>query len=150
MEKFPDVQVNRDTTKCVICKKPFELGHKLLELHVIAGIDSYKRVHVSEFVEYGHFNCFNEEQERESPLLKPPTNETIEKLRPTIPAHLCKICKNPLKRGERIVLLYVVLGGGIDPETNAPGIMCSNEFESAHAKCNDPKLDIGEVLIVGG
>lgn len=146
MGKFSDVKVERDKTFCKVCKKYFELNDRLIEIHVVAGVDNL--VHVSDEIEYGHMNCLNNKIIIESPIRRAPTSEEIMDVIIN-PSHICKICKAPFKREDRITIAYVVIGKGVDPDTKAPGIMCSDQFEAVHIKCNDPKLDIGGILHLG-
>lgn len=59
----------------------------------------------------------------------------------------CGGCDTTFRRGDRVLPVYVVLRIGVDPETKRPAAECSEEHEHYHARCNDPQLVNGKLII---
>lgn len=148
MANFPDVTIRENRLNCLVCGKLFKNGEALTEIQIIAGIEDNYLIHVSGTVEYGHSRCVTGNEEKAvaySHLLKP-TKETARAVMAKTPSHICKFCKKTLNREDRIIIAFTIEGSAIDPVTKMPGLLCSQDFESAHVRCNDPKLTLGSYL----
>ena len=51
------------------------------------------------------------------------------------------------RRGDRVMPVYVVLAVRKDPETGRMSSECAEEHEHYHARCDDPQLVNGRILL---
>ena len=57
------------------------------------------------------------------------------------PAHQCLTCGKVYAPGDRIVMVFRVLGIRKDPDDKMPGVECGDEWETTHLSCADPKAN---------
>lgn len=149
---FPDVPVRTDKRTCAGCRKPLGVGDRIVEVKIVAGV-GHSPQHFREVVwasdyansEVGHADCKNPRMAgkrnrimisgREGTAV---ANEAIVRARSSDTQCVC--CEKKYKRGDRIVTLFIVEGGMIDPETRAPTVRCSGDYEAAHYRCDDPQM----------
>lgn len=60
----------------------------------------------------------------------------------------CAKCRKLFKAGERLVVVHIVMETGFNPATREMGAWLSEEFELAHAMCENPSLE-GQIIGVG-
>lgn len=153
---FPDVVRRIDYETCVKCRRLFTRGDALLQIWVVAGVGPHPQTGrltpwLMDDPLFGHGVCDNR------PLVvgqvDVPRNRLVPmpsaELRARTPDYQCRRCQQKLKRGDCILTVVRVEGIVVDPSTKFPGVQCSTEWESLHADCHDPTLDLGGPLIVG-
>lgn len=63
-------------------------------------------------------------------------------LQQRIPATSCAKCRRPFGPGDRAMMVFIVQKAGLNPRNpREMGVMVGEEFEMAHAQCDDPRLD---------
>lgn len=153
---FPDIARRTGDHQCAKCKKIFARGDRLQPIYLVAGVgahDGRERSWIQDEEERGHYDCANPTLivVRAAPPVSRyalPTEKALEELRPRTPDHSCANCRKRLKRGDRLVMCFLVQGVQIDPQTNAPGTVITPEHEFAHVSCTDPDLSIGEGALI--
>lgn len=151
MDSFPEVTPTTGKGFCAKCKLVLKAGDVIHAVKIVAGVGKHPQgwgecVYVSDFEELVHADCADT-------FLKAPHIEIIrgtlradkdmQQLRARTPDYMCARCHKRLVREDRIALVLIVEGIGIDPETQARGIQCSPEFESVHIDCRDRTLTGG-------
>lgn len=61
----------------------------------------------------------------------------------------CAKCRKPFKAGDRVAVVHIVIKSGFNPANRETGAWLSEEFELAHALCENPALE-GQLIVVGG
>ena len=140
---------------CARCRKSFQAQDRVKPIYIVTGIGPHpmrpgtKTVFLAELNEHIHHRC--EDPSLVSfhppqiiiPRTKIMTERNLAEIRPDTPDYVCRFCYKQYKRGDRIEMLYIVLGSSIDPDSGHPAVECSSEYETAHPFCNDPDLSIG-------
>ena len=70
-------------------------------------------------------------------------------LHPRHDSSICAKCRKPFKAGERVIVVHIVMKSGFNPANRETGAWLSEEFELAHAMCDNPGLD-GQIIALGG
>lgn len=132
----------RPTTICIVCDRPLAVGDALKQVWVYAGVrDGVAQVEAE--AEAAHLSCsrpgftwaFTDRNRR---TLK----ETSRMPLPArAPAHQCLTCGKVYEPGDRIVMIFRVLGIRKDPGDGMPGVECGDEWETAHLSCSDTKAN---------
>lgn len=60
----------------------------------------------------------------------------------------CAKCRKSFKAGDRVVVVHIVMKAGFNPASRETGAWLSEEFELAHAMCENPALE-GQILGIG-
>jgi hypothetical protein len=71
---------------------------------------------------------------------------------PLTPRHgtdRCAKCRKPFKKGDRVTMIFIIQSTGFNPTTREVGSWLGEEFELAHAMCEDTSLS-GTLIIPGG
>ena len=61
----------------------------------------------------------------------------------------CAKCRKPFKAGDRVVVVHIVMKAGFNPANRETGAWLSEEFELAHAMCDNPALE-GQIIGFSG
>lgn len=143
---FSDVLDRLPAGICVRCRRPIEDGHGLVQVLTAAGVgpglDSGRTVYINDVAEAAHLECAR-------PALTLSVSAVPRtKLKPGDPAHVpitspdyqCVRCGKVYARADRFVQVYRAEGVALDPTTKAPGLRCSEGYETAHLDCADPRM----------
>lgn len=146
MISFPDVPVRTGSDTCVGCRNTFVPGDRQALVKIVAGIGPHPRtgrrvIYLSddEHSEYAHISCVGA---RRKPVIERVSDGAV---RDTDTR--CGGCDMPFRRGDRVLPVYVVLAVRKDPETNRPAAECAEEHEHYHARCDDPQLVNGRLIV---
>ena len=141
---------------CVRCRLPIHDDHAVVQVLTAAGIGpgpgTGRTVHINELAEAAHLDCAK-------PALTL-TGRVISRTRlkpgdpPPVPAkspdYQCVRCGKTYERGDRFIQVYRAEGIAIDPSTKAPGLRCSDGYETSHLDCSDPKTKgEGAIMLIG-
>ncbi len=153
---FQDVPDRLPSGICVRCRLPVQATHALVQVLTAAGIGpgagTGRTVHINEVAEAAHLECAKPALAltlREVPRtrLKPGDPAPVSA---KAPEYQCVRCGKTYERGDRFVQVYRAEGIAVDPSTKAPGLRCSDGYETAHLDCADPKQKgEGAILILG-
>lgn len=61
----------------------------------------------------------------------------------------CAKCRKLFKAGDRVIVVHIVMKTGFNAANRETGAWLSEEFELAHAMCDNPALE-GQIIGVGG
>ena len=153
---FDDVTDRLPSGVCVRCRLPINDAHAVVQVLTAVGVGpglGYGRtVYVNDVAEAAHLDCAKPAltlTAREIPRtrLKPGDPPPV----PTkSPDYQCVRCGKTYERGDRFTQVYRAEGIAIDPETKAPGLRCSDGYETAHLDCSDPQIKgEGAILLIG-
>lgn len=59
----------------------------------------------------------------------------------------CGGCDKVYRRGDRVLPVFVVVDVRVDPETGRHAAVCAEEHEHYHARCDDPQLVNGRLIV---
>lgn len=158
LTKFPEVHPRVRPDTCLRCHAIFQVGDRVTQIWIVAGIgehpNTYRKVpYLGDIPEFGHIACkdksLNIATEGLITVPRQSLKQTnLDPLRPRVPEYQCAICKKSVVREDRVVPVVAVIGIGIDPETNLPAAMCSDEYEVVHFDCKDPSLKLGGTIVL--
>lgn len=69
-------------------------------------------------------------------------------LHPRHGTNICAKCRKPFKAGDRAMMVHIIMQTGFNGSTREVGSWFSEEFELAHAMCDNPALE-GQIITVG-
>lgn len=69
-------------------------------------------------------------------------------LHPRHGTNICAKCRKPFKKGDRAMMVHIIMDTGFNPSNREVGAWLSEEFELAHAMCDNPALE-GQIIGVG-
>ena len=116
------------------------------------GTDTGRTVYINELAEAAHFDCALPAltltaREIQRTRLKPGDPSTVPA---KAPEYQCVRCGKTYERGDRFIQVYRAEGIALDPTTKAPGLRCSDGYETAHFDCADPKVNgSGSIILLG-
>lgn len=146
MISFTDVPVRTDTATCAVCYELFKPKDRGVIVKIVAGLGPHPRtgkrvVYLSddENSERAHVDCVNTKK-KPMKVITPAAD-----VRDTDTS--CGGCGATYRRGDRVLPVFVVVGVSKDPETHRLAAECAEEHEHYHAKCEDPQLVNGRVII---
>ncbi len=153
---FEDVPDRLPAGICVRCRRPIEASHAIVQVLTAAGVGPWsgvaRTVHINDVAEAAHLEC-------SLPALTLSVREVVRsRLKPGDPApvpakapeYQCVRCGKTYRRGDRFVQVYRAEGIAKDPDTSAPGLRCTEGFETAHLDCSDTELKgEGAIVILG-
>lgn len=123
---------------CLFCHRPLRPGDKVLQVYRFSHV-AYGVPHAVGDPEPAHVRCETPAREfADSPvhprtlvIYNPGTTMRV------APSHQCLYCTEVFRRDDRIVEVIRVQGIDMDPERGAPGVVCDDDREYAHARCDD-------------
>jgi hypothetical protein len=143
---FPDVPVRTDTATCAVCRNLFVARDRIVIVKIVAGVGPHPRtgrrvIYLSDDdnSERAHVACVGA---RKKPMIERPCDPGV---RDTDTR--CGGCDAAYRRGDRVMPVYVVLAVRKDPETGRMSSECAEEHEHYHARCDDPQLVNGRILL---
>lgn len=146
MISFPDVPVRTDAATCAVCRVGLAVGDRVVIVKIVAGIGPHPRtgrrvIYLSDDQnsERAHATCVGV---RKKPMIDRPGDPAV---RDTDTR--CGGCDALYRRGDRVLPVFVVVEIAVDPETRRPAAKCAEEHEHYHARCDDPQLVNGRILL---
>lgn len=151
----------RDKGHCRRCGIALHSGERVMPIWILVDVVKHPKTEQPTIVllsrtdmpapqnELIHINCADPAlRDRNTIILteKVPVLENLPDLRPRGDDAHCIKCNKTYMRGDRLTLCYIVQGVGRDPETSAVAAMVGNEYETKHVFCEDPKLELGDVI----
>ena len=141
----------RPSSVCARCDRRLQLGEAIVQVWVFSGVRD-GRVIVEEEPEAVHLACSDPSYKWRHPdFHRQRLKETPEMPQPArAPAHQCLKCGKVYEPGDRITMVFRVLGVRKDPEDGGRNVACGDEWETGHHDCSDPKLNAasaGQIIL---
>jgi len=152
---LPGIDV-RDLTICLRCRKELNRKDRVQTVFIFADKKDNQsvllgRLHGSGVMlllnEYVHYDCKDPFLRNTSLIIQPDRRSGMitqfPEIEPRGPDFRCVKCQKEYARGDRIIITYMVLGVGRNPEGPDKIAMISGNYETAHLSCNDPSFGSG-------
>lgn len=123
---------------CIFCARPIAKDDKVLQVYRFTFM-RYGVPHVIGEPEPAHVRC-EEPARRFSHEPIPQKALVVYNGGPTMrvsPSHQCLFCGVAFRADDRIIEVIRVQGIALDPETSVQGVLCDDDREYAHARCDD-------------
>lgn len=123
---------------CLFCARPIAPNDKVLQVYRFAFV-RYGVPHAVGDPEPAHVRCDDPARRFAHELIAPRALVLYNPGMTTrvAPSHQCLFCGMVFRTDDRIVEVIRVQGVDRDPERGAPGIVCDDDREYAHARCDD-------------
>lgn len=135
-----------DPATCMRCRALLPRGNRVLEVYTVEAVVGSELI-VSPYLLYLHRDCPDPALKivpiDASALVEPASRQQLTDMKdidPLTPENICRLCRRAFQRGDRVVIVHLVVGRGIDPETKREAAAISPNFEVAHFACGDRAL----------
>jgi hypothetical protein len=157
----PGIDV-RDTTICLRCRKELSAKARVQLVFIYIekkdnqavllgrGLANGMMLLLNEFI---HYDCKDPALRDVSLIIQPDRRSNMitqyPEIEPRGPDFRCVKCQKEYQRGDRLVIAYMVLGVGKNPDGPDKIAMVSGNYETVHLSCHDPSFGSGgDVLFV--
>ena len=124
---------------CLFCAQPLRPGDKVLQVYRLAGGFQYGVPLAVGDPEGAHVACTDPARAFAHEVV-PPRRLVAYNPGMTVrvaPSHQCLFCGETFRREDRVVEVIRVQGVSEDPVRGAKGVVCDDDREYAHARCDD-------------